>query len=98
MIYFTLGLIDILAGVISTVYWLPFYYGSDFILILCVVMFAKGVWSKIFEGDFQFLLDILTGFVLLLLFLGISFYLFSILGIIMIVKGGYTCISEFTGG
>lgn len=66
--------------------------------MFCVVMFAKGVWSRIFEGNLHFILDILTGIVLLLLFLGISFYLFSILGIIMIVKGGYTCISEFTGG
>ena len=93
MIRQTLSAIDIIIGLLLIIR--PEF---SFIRILGLISLGKGLWSLVscivvgYFSDWMGILDTLAGIALLLLHGGSSFGLFSILGILMILKGLYSLV------
>ena len=93
MIRQTLASIDIIVGILLIIR--PEF---SFLRILGLISLGKGVWSLFsciavgYFFDWMGMLDTLSGIALLLLHNGTSFGLFSILGLVMILKGLYSLV------
>ena len=91
MIRQTLAIVDILIGILLIIR--PEF---SFLRILGLISLSKGLWSLFscivagYFADWMGMIDTLAGVALLLLHSGTSFDLFSILGVVMIIKGLYS--------
>jgi hypothetical protein len=98
MILSILGIVDIIAGIILVVGGLPQFPGNSFVVGIAAIMIIKGLWSWISnvaspEGlniDPMGILDILIGLLVLLVFSGVFFSFFALLGVLVIIKGVYS--------
>ncbi len=93
-----LGVLDILGGILLIAGGFIPYGGSGFILTVAGVFIAKGILLMIYgklggKGGYDLgyivggFLDIITGILFTAMFYNIYFFIFPIMGIIMIVKG-----------
>lgn len=93
-----LGVLDILGGILLITGGFIPYGGSGFILTVAGVFIAKGILLVIYgklggKGGYDLgymgggFLDIITGILFTAMFYNIYFFIFPIMGIIMIVKG-----------
>lgn len=91
MFHQILGLIDILAGIMLIIR--PELSFLRFLAFFCL---GKGIWSLFscfamgYFTDWMGGIDTLAGICLFLLSKGTSFGIFSIVGVVMIVKGLYS--------
>lgn len=88
-----LGLIDIMSGIVLIIR--PELF---FIRILTFFCLGKGIWSLLssfamgYFTDWMGAIDTLAGICLFLLMRGSSFVFFTIVGVVMIVKGLYSLV------
>ncbi|HDD72564.1 MAG TPA: hypothetical protein ENG00_00570 [Candidatus Aenigmarchaeota archaeon] len=100
MILMTLGVIDIVAGIILTLHGIPAFRGSGFILTYGAVILLKGIWSYLSSAskgiyfDFLGVLDMVAGVFMILLCFGITYDFFVLAGIALAVKGVYSFIID----
>ncbi len=92
--YLILGILDVLGGLLLIIGAFVPYVGSGFMMTVGGVFITKGILLFIYRrlGDSPYfdlgsLLDVLTGILLISMFMGFYSSLFSLLGLLMIIKG-----------
>lgn len=88
----TLGSIDILAALVI---FFSFFISVNawLMIMLAVLMIIKCLWNyHKFPTPLNPVaaLDVVTAFILVMLFFGVSFSLFSVVGFLQLVKGGFS--------
>ena len=90
---FTLGVIDIVAGVMLILYGIPQYAGSGFVVTFGVFMLLKSAWLFLTKrNQVVFIIDAITGALLVSLYFGYSHYLFAAAGVLTVIKGAYNLV------
>jgi hypothetical protein len=90
---FSLGIIDIIAGVMLILYGIPLYAGSGFIATFGVFMLLKSAWLLLTKRNrVVFLIDAAAGILLISLYYGYSHYLFAAVGVLTVIKGAYNLV------
>ena len=104
MLIFILGILDMIAGGLL---WMSLgggFTGSSTIMIFAIIFILKGIFSILsgaasgFYFDVLGVMDLITGFFLLLSIWGITFGFFFYLAIAMIIKGLYSFGMGFASG
>jgi uncharacterized membrane protein HdeD (DUF308 family) len=100
MILAVLGIVDVIAGIMLSLGWLPYMQGNALVFVVAVIVMIKGAWSWIAalaasqKLDFLGILDLVVGIMLLSTSGGFFLFFFTYVGIIDIIKGIY---SAFVG-
>jgi uncharacterized membrane protein HdeD (DUF308 family) len=104
MINIVLALIDIIAGIILSASGLPYLPGNGLVVTLAAIMLIKGFWyvvvswsdKKNRQNLVEGWLDLVSGLLLVAVYLGYPFSLFAIPGVILIINGAWYLIRGLT--
>ncbi len=98
MIISILGIFDIIAGIMLAVGGLPYFPGHGLVITIAAIMVVKGAWSWLnnlatptgLKLDPMGILDVISGLLLISVYLGFFMFFFAYFGIILIIKGIYS--------
>ena len=99
MIISVLGLIDILAGAILVIGGFSYFHGNGLVITVAAIMLIKGGWSWLtnlaagkngLKLDPMGILDIISAFMLFLVFSDFFLFFFAYFGLMLIIKGIYS--------
>ena len=97
MITLILALFDILSGIILSTTGFSYYEANGFVITLSVIMALKGIWFLIAEqtgkkrgmNRIEGAINVIGAALLALVFFGIPFSLYAIIGVLLIISGAW---------